>query len=89
MEVYRRIMESYYISQEARQQRLANGTQPLIVEFTTSPHFIFTANSIYLFVTYALYTFMQRRKESFSEQIRPFMLAYNCICVILAGYAVF
>lgn len=89
MEAYQRIIDSFHISRQLREDRIAAGLQPEIVEVATSPSFIFTANAAYLVITATLYLWMSRREKSLSEQIRPFMLAYNCICVALAGYNFF
>lgn len=76
-----RATTSYQEEVAAHAQRVADGTQP-DVPFMEWYH-AYPATAAYLLVLWALYSWMQQRKEPF--RLKTVLLIYNLVCVLLAG----
>eukprot|EP00419_Tripos_fusus_P031665 CAMPEP_0172779560 /NCGR_PEP_ID=MMETSP1074-20121228/202481_1 /TAXON_ID=2916 /ORGANISM="Ceratium fusus, Strain PA161109" /LENGTH=405 /DNA_ID=CAMNT_0013616523 /DNA_START=491 /DNA_END=1708 /DNA_ORIENTATION=- len=87
MSMTSRFAESYSSHWGLWEQRVAAGSQPRLP--LTSGNFLVCINMFYLTFTLMLYRVMKTRSEPL--RCRPFktiLLAYNFICVLLAGYVV-
>jgi len=81
------VKDSYAQQVVLWETRVAKGQQPYLPY--TSGEFLLGANAFYLFFTLGLYLYMKRRGVAFKcKPFKSILLAYNFICVVLAGYVV-
>ncbi|CAE8615478.1 unnamed protein product [Polarella glacialis] len=82
-----RFVASYSSEWTLWEARAAAGSQPSLPY--TGLAFLICMNAFYLLFTFGLYRFMEQRKEAFNcKPFKSILLAYNAICVALAGYVV-
>ena len=85
--MWERCTTSWDLGVAERATREARGDQPALYAVTYP--FLLWANITYYSVTLLLWLVMKNRKTGFKDVLRPVMIAYNAICVLLAGAVVF
>mmetsp|Transcript_17300 Transcript_17300/g.27002 ORF Transcript_17300/g.27002 Transcript_17300/m.27002 type:complete len:269 (-) Transcript_17300:60-866(-) len=83
--IFARIEDSVVLYGDMQEKRIAAGMQPELrfTDFTS----ISIAIATYLSITFFLYQFMLKREKGFS--LKPLLVVYNAICVMLAFYVCF
>ena len=85
--MWERCTASWDLGVAERATRESRGDQPALPFVTYD--FLLWANVTYYSVTLVLWLVMRQREKGFKDVLRPVMILYNAICVLLAGAVVF